>query len=333
MNQPTEFRAWRVREQGEEFVGEEQALSLDTLPDGEVLIKVSHSSLNYKDALSASGNPGVTRHYPHTPGIDAAGEVVESATGDPAVGSQVIVTGYDLGMNTDGGFGEYIRVPASWCIAMPDKWDAHRAMTYGTAGLTAGLCISKLLRMGARPEHGPVAVSGASGSVGSIAVEILAGQGFEVIAISGKPDHKDDLLALGAMDVVGRDQLAETKKPLVKPAFGNAVDTVGGAPLAELLKQVRPGGSVACCGLVAGPGLKTTVLPFILRGINLLGVDSVEIPLEEKQAVWDKLSGDWACRVNEKTVTTIGRKDLDGALKKFLKGESAGKIVLDHGLS
>ncbi|WP_100640587.1 YhdH/YhfP family quinone oxidoreductase [Marinobacter salexigens] len=330
MTSNVEFKAWRVEEKDGNYKGTEQTLNTADLPAGEVLVKVSHSSLNYKDALSASGNKAVSRSFPHTPGIDAAGEVVESATGSPAVGSQVIVTGYDLGMNTAGGFGEYIRVPAAWCVTMPSGWDSQTAMIYGTAGLTAGLCVQKILTMGAKPEQGKVAVTGASGAVGSVAVELLAKLGFDVVAISGKTDHADSLKALGAIEVVGRDALTEDKKPVLKPAFANAVDTVGGSPLAELLKQIKPGGSVSCCGLVAGPQLQTTVLPFILRGINLLGVDSVEIPLTEKEVVWKKFVGDWKCPKAEASAKTIGRADLDSALKAFLKGESAGKVVLDH---
>ncbi|MFP3978389.1 YhdH/YhfP family quinone oxidoreductase [Marinobacter sp. KMM 10035] len=330
MTSNVEFKAWRVDEQDGNYKGTEQTLSTADLSAGEVLIKVSHSSLNYKDALSASGNKGVSRSFPHTPGIDAAGEVVESATGAPTVGSQVIVTGYDLGMNTAGGFGEYIRVPAAWCVATPSGWDAQTAMIYGTAGLTAGLCVQKILTMGAKPEQGKVAVSGASGAVGSVAVELLAKLGFDVVAISGKADHAESLKALGAKEVLGRDALAEDKKPMLKPTFANAVDTVGGSPLAELLKQIKPGGSVSCCGLVAGPQLQTTVLPFILRGVNLLGVDSVEIPLADKESVWKKFAGDWKCEKTEASAKRIGRAELEGALNAFLKGESSGKIVLDH---
>lgn len=332
MTETTEFKAWRVHEEGDHFTGREETLPLDSLPEGDVLVRVSHSSLNYKDALSASGNRGVTREYPHTPGIDASGIVVEATGDDPAPGTPVIVTGYDLGMNTDGGFGEYIRVPRAWVAQMPSGWDAGKAMVYGTAGLTAGLCVSKLLTMGAGKDDGPVAVSGASGAVGSVAVEILSVLGFEVVAISGKVDYRSQLERLGAKEVLAREQLAEQKKPLLKPKFAHAVDTVGGNPLAELLKQIRPGGSVACCGLVAGPQLQTTVLPFILRGVNLLGVDSVEIPLSEKQAVWDRLATDWACPQTEQSARTIGRNELGSALQAFLKGESVGKIVLDHGL-
>lgn len=332
MTETTEFKAWRVHEESGRFTGREETRDLDSLPEGDVLVRVSHSSLNYKDALSASGNPGVTREFPHTPGIDAAGTVVEAAGNDPAAETPVIVTGYDLGMNTPGGFGEYIRVPRSWVAQMPAGWDARKAMIYGTAGLTAGLCVGKLLQMGATRDDGPVAVTGASGAVGSVALEILSVLGFEVVAISGKSGQRAQLESLGAKEVLDREQLAEQKKPMLKPRFAHAVDTVGGSPLAELLKQIRPGGSVACCGLVAGPQLKTTVMPFILRGVNLLGVDSVEIPLSEKQAVWDKLASDWACPKTEQSARSIGRNDLDSALQAFLKGESAGKIVLDHGL-
>jgi putative YhdH/YhfP family quinone oxidoreductase len=328
----TSFLAWRVEERDGQYVGGEQTLSVDDLPAGDVLIRVTHSSLNYKDALSASGNKGVTRSFPHTPGIDAAGEVVESAAANVAEGSQVIVTGYDLGMNTDGGFGEYIRVPATWVVPMPAGWDAKTAMIYGTAGLTAGLSVQKLLTMGATPDQGPVAVTGATGSVGSVAVELLSLLGFQVTAISGKSDRSENLHKLGAADIIGREVLAEQKRPMLKPVFANAVDTVGGAPLAELLKQIIPGGSVSCCGLVAGAQLQTTVLPFILRGINLLGIDSVEIPLVHKSAVWQKFSNEWACPETEQSARIVGRDQLDTSLKAFLKGESAGKIVLSHTL-
>lgn len=331
MRSVSSFPAWRVQEQSDgTFQGSEQTLSSsDNLSGGDTLVKVTHSSLNYKDALSAAGNKGVTKQYPHTPGIDAVGTIVDDDTGDA-----VIVTGYDLGMNTDGGFGEYIQVPREWCVPLPPEWrdDPRQAMIYGTAGLTAGLCVEKLLRMGASPDQGRVAVTGASGSVGSVAVEILSRQGFEVVAISGK--QPDLLKELGASEILGRDALDATKKPLLKPAFANAVDTVGGSPLTELLKQIQPGGSVACCGLVAGPKLESaTVFPFILRGVNLLGVDSVEIPLEQKQEIWEKLAGEWSCPVTEKAARDIGRHELDACLKAYLKGESTGKIVLDHSLT
>ncbi|MDX1633099.1 MAG: YhdH/YhfP family quinone oxidoreductase [Marinobacter sp.] len=330
MTETTEYQAWRVHEKDGKYVGAEETLSTDDLPDNDVLIRVSHSSLNYKDALSAAGNKGVTRSFPHTPGIDAAGEVVASKSGNPTLGQKVLVTGYDLGMNTPGGFGEYIRVPSGWCVPMPSAWSAHTAMIYGTAGLTAGLCVDKLLRMGLKPEQGKVVVTGASGAVGTVAVELLAKLGYEVVAISGKDKQHGELKKLGASEIRGRNELDHEKKPLVRPEFAGAVDTVGGGALAELLKRIQPGGSVACCGLVAGTEVQTTVLPFILRGVNLLGVDSVEIPAAEKQAIWDKLSGPWRCAKTEASARDIGRSGLDDALKAFLAGDSHGKIVLDH---
>lgn len=332
MNSDSEFKAWRVTEQDGQFNGAEVTLKVADLPEHEVLIRVSHSSLNYKDALSASGNRGVTRNFPHTPGIDAFGEVIDSTSDSVRAGQKVIVTGYDLGMNTDGGFGEYIRVPAAWCVPVPEGWDGVKAMTYGTAGLTAGLCVAKILMAGASPEQGPVAITGATGAVGSVCVELLSRLGFNVVGISGKADQSALLTELGAKEVVGRDALAEEKKPLLKPVYANAIDTVGGTPLAELLKRIQPGGSVACCGLVAGPQLPTTVLPFILRGVNLLGVDSVEIPLADKQAIWARLAGEWACPVTERNARRISRADLAQSLGAFLKGQSVGKVVLDHSL-
>lgn len=329
----TDFQAWRVQQAKDgSFAGSDQTLSTNNaLQEGEVLVKVSHSSLNYKDALSASGNKGVTRSFPHTPGIDAAGQVVETSDTSFKKGDQVLLTGYDLGMNTDGGFGEYIQVPSRWIVGMPATWDARTSMVYGTAGLTAGLCVQKLLQMGATPDQGKVAVNGASGSVGTVAVEILFNLGFQVVAISSK--DPDMLKTLGATEVMGREVLEASKKPMVKPEFANAVDTVGGSPLAELLKRIQPSGSVACCGLVAGLQLETTVLPFILRGVNLLGVDSVEIPLQDKEKVWANLASEWACPKTEKAARDIGRHELDACLKAFLHGDSFGKIVLDHSLT
>lgn len=325
------FQAWRVEQTPDgNFQGSEQTLTADTLPhaDDGVLIHVSHSSLNYKDALSASGNKGVTRNFPHTPGIDAVG--IRQDTQEPC-----LVTGYDLGMNTDGGYGEQIRVPAEWIVSpLPPFSKPQTAMVYGTAGLTAGLCLQKILRMGAKADDGKVLVTGATGAVGSVAVELLAKLGFQVVAVTGKVEtHKVRLMELGATDVVGRDTLEATKKPIVRPVFANAIDTVGGVPLAELLKQIQPGGSVACCGLVAGAKLETTVLPFILRGVNLLGVDSVEIPLEDKKAVWQKLATEWSCPKAEASAIEIGRHELDSNLKAFLRGQSSGKIVLNHSLT
>lgn len=353
---PKTFSAWRVdqiedstdkKAAAATFIGSEQILETTGIinddDNDKVWMRVTHSSLNYKDALSAAGSKGVTRTFPHTPGIDAAGVLLlqgdnkEQNATTTSSSSSALVTGYDLGMNTDGGFGEYICVPSSWVVSPNPFASARVAMIYGTAGLTAGLCVQKLLQVGhAQPSDGPVLVTGATGSVGSVAVEILAQKlGFDVVAVTGKVEtHRDMLMELGASQVVGRDVLeANPKKPVLKPVYAHAIDTVGGSPLAELLKQIQPGGSVACCGLVAGTQLDTTVLPFILRGINLLGVDSVEIPLQDKKKIWEKLATEWRCPRTEAMAKDIGRHELDAHLKAFLKGQSSGKIVLDHVMS
>jgi acrylyl-CoA reductase (NADPH) len=325
-----DFRAWRVSEKEGQFSGEVTERRFEDLPAGDALIRVDHSSLNFKDALSASGNKGVTREFPHTPGIDAAGEVVRADGSEFPPGAKVIVTGYDLGMNTDGGFGEYIRVPASWCVNLPGEWTSRTAMAYGTAGLTAALCIDKLLHAGLETGQGPVLVTGASGGVGSVAVELLSKLGFEVVAVSGKVDQAEALESLGAARVEGRDLLEESKKPVLKPEFAGAVDTVGGSTLAEIIKRLKPAGSVAACGLAGGTAVPTAVFPFILRGVNLLGVDSVEIPLEKKQAMWQKLAGDWRCEKTEAQAREIGFDELPEALSAFLKGQARGRVVLAH---
>lgn len=325
-----DFHAWRVFEEDGRFTGRVTGLQFDDLPSGEVLIRVDHSSLNFKDALSAAGTKRVTREFPHTPGIDAAGEVVRSDSDDWSPGSRVIVTGYDLGMNTDGGFGEYIRVPAAWCVPMPDQWTSREAMAYGTAGLTAALCVDKLLHAGLEPGQGPVLVTGASGGVGSVAVELLARLGFEVVAVSGKTDQHEALKTLGAARIEGRELLQDSGKPALKPEFAGAVDTVGGTALAEIIKRLKPGGSVAACGLAGGTEVPTTVFPFILRGVNLLGVDSVEIPLAKKQSMWTKLASDWRCEKTESQARLIGPEQLADELAAFLKGEGKGRVVLAH---
>lgn len=303
---------------------------LADLPAGDVLIRVRYSSVNYKDALSASGNKGVTRHYPHTPGIDAAGEVEESSTDAFSKGDKVLVMGYDLGMNTAGGYGQFIRVPADWVLRLPAGLDAREAMIYGTAGFTAALCVSSLLDVGIRPAQGRVLVTGASGGVGSVAVALLAQQGFNVVAATGKTDAHDWLQQLGASDFIDRaGLLADFNKPMHRPQWAAAVDTLGGEPLANLLKSIQYGGSVACCGLAASANLPTSVLPFILRGINLLGVDSVELPREIKQQIWDDLAGDWKLPNLEALLThRLALEELPTYLSDVLAGKTVGRAIV-----
>ncbi len=299
------------------------------LPEGDLLIRVRHSSVNYKDALSARGNKGVTRKYPHTPGIDAAGEVVESAVDSFSAGDEVIVIGYDLGMNTLGGFGEYIRVPAAWAVQRPQGITLRESMITGTAGFTAALCVRKLLRNGLKPGQGPVLVTGASGGVGSYAVALLSKLGFEVTAMTGSASAHDFLRKLGARQIIDRSELAEpSKKPMLAEQWAGAVDAVGGEPLGNILKSLQYGGSVACCGLVASPVFPATVLPFILRNVNLLGVDSVELPLAEKAEVWEHLAADWKLDNLEDLATDIGLEELVDALDAVFNGRSTGRLVL-----
>jgi len=263
----------------------------DDLPEGDLLIKVRYSSLNFKDAMSAHGNKGVTRKFPHQPGIDAAGVVEQSAPNAFKVGDKVIVTGYDLGMNTAGGLGQYIRVPAHWVVKCPEGMSLKQSMHFGTAGLTAALCINKLVLNGLTPDQGPVLVTGATGGVGGIAVMLLAKLGYKVVASSGKVDQKDFLISIGASEVIERGELAaENKRPMLKELYAAAIDVAGGNTLSNVIKSVKYGGSVASCGLVQAADFSSSVFPFILRNVNLLGVDSVELPLPMKAKIWQQLS-------------------------------------------
>ncbi|WP_278463401.1 YhdH/YhfP family quinone oxidoreductase [Stutzerimonas kunmingensis] len=301
----------------------------DELPAGEVLIRVHYSSLNFKDALSASGNRGVTRSFPHTPGIDAAGVVASSSVGEFAEGDEVIVTGYDLGMNTAGGFGQYIRVPAAWVIKRPQGLSLREAMILGTAGLTAALCVDKLEQAGLEPGEAPVLVTGATGGVGSIAVALLASLGYKVAAVTGKADQADFLTRLGASQIVERAALqAGVEKALLKEQWGGAVDTVGGDILFNVVKSLQRGASVACCGLTAGTHFPASVLPFILRGVNLLGVDSVEIPLVVKASMWDKLSLQWKLANLDDLSQEVGLEELPTAIERILAGGQVGRVLV-----
>lgn len=304
--------------------------SVDDLPPGDLLIRVRYSSLNYKDALSAKGVPGVTRAYPHTPGIDAAGIVIESSSDDISEGDEIIVTGYDLGMNTAGGFGQLIRVPGSWAVKLPQGMSLEDSMILGTAGLTAGLCVDKLIQMGASPTDGPVLVTGATGGVGSVAVMLLAKLGYEIVALSGKADKEQFLRTLGASSVVGRAALSEeNKKSMLATDWAHAIDVVGGNILSNVIKSLKPGGSVAICGLVASPAFDATVLPFILRGINVLGVDSVEIPLQKKVEIWNKFAADWKLEELQSLATESDLEGLSAAINTIFSGQMVGRTIVN----
>jgi alcohol dehydrogenase len=312
------------------FVREIKQRAFSELPGGELIVEVKYSSLNYKDALSATGNKGVTRKYPHTPGIDAAGVVAHSTTKSVAVGEQVIVTGFDLGMNTSGGFGQYISIPAAWAIKPPQGLSLRDSMAYGTAGLTAALCVLRLLAGGLNKDQGEVLVTGATGGVGSIAVGILAKLGFDVIAATGKTNEEALLKKLGAKGIISREEANDTSgRPLQKPRWAGVVDTVGGNILATALKTAKYAGLVAACGMAMSADLNVNVFPFILRGVSLLGVDSVEIPMRARNMAWQKLAGEWRLDLGDDLVTECSLKDLDPKIDQILKGEMRGRVVVD----
>lgn len=324
----TAFRALRIERSGDTFVRRVEQVPFDTLPEHDLTVRVAYSSLNYKDALSATGNPGVSKTYPHTPGIDAAGTVVASRDPRFKLGDEVIVTSYDLGMNTAGGFGEFIRVPADWTLPLPRGLSLREAMVLGTAGLTAGLCLEALLAHGLEPNTGPVVVTGASGGVGSVAVALLAKLGFEVWAITGTKGAHGWLRELGASEIMPREALDEpAERPLLKAQFAGGIDTVGGEPLSSLVKSLKYRASVAACGLVAGPQLALTVFPFILRGVNLLGIDSAQCPMALRRAVWEKLAGPW--RVDLSSVTREATLfELSPVIDEMLLGRTQGRVLV-----
>jgi putative YhdH/YhfP family quinone oxidoreductase len=304
---------------------------LQDLPAGEVLIKVAYSALNYKDALSATGNKGVTKKYPHTPGVDAAGHVVESHHPQFQAGEAVIVTGYDLGMNTAGAFAEYIRVPANWVVKLPNHLALKDSMIYGTAGFTAAQSILQLQHSGLRPDQGEVLVTGATGGVGSLGVALLANLGYHVVAATGKPQSHDFLRTLGAKEIIGRDTLRDDpNRPLLKSRWAGVLDTVGGDILAAAIKSTQYRGRVSCCGLVASPQLSLTVFPFILRGVHLLGIDSAQCPEETRLKIWELLAGDWnIAALLPKLVIDSDLVKLNTVyIDQILQGQIQGRVVI-----
>jgi putative YhdH/YhfP family quinone oxidoreductase len=295
-----------------------------------VLIRVHFSSLNYKDGLSCIGNPGVTRNYPHTPGIDASGEVTESLDSRFKEGDSVIVTGYDLGMNTSGGFGEYIRVPADWVVPLPEGMTFKEASIYGVAGFTAALSVDALQKYGVNPEQGEIVVTGSTGGVGSVSVALLSLLGYTVVASTGKKEESEFLQRLGASEIISREEVNdESKKPLLRERWAGAVDTVGGTTLAALLKAAKRGGAVAATGLVASSELSTTVFPFILRGVSLLGIDSGFTPTKLRLEIWNKLAGIWKIPQLEQLTIDCTLEELDPEIDKILAGGQRGRVVVN----
>jgi len=323
------FKGFIVEEQGGRFVRNIKTRSVRDLPENDLLIRVRYSSLNYKDALSASGNKGITKNYPHTPGIDAVGTVVSSDTKKFRESEKVIVTSYDLGMNTSGGFGQYIRVPSDWAVKLPEEFSMKESMIIGTAGLTAGMSVFRLTEH-IKPEHGKVVVSGATGGVGSLSVAILAKLGFNVSAISGKEKDHDFLLKLGAGEVIARkDFEQENTRPMMKGCFAGGIDTVGGSILDNIIKSTQPMGMVTCCGNVASAKLNLTIFPFILRGVSLIGIDSQNYPMAYREIVWNKLAKDWKPDNLMEVYTEISLAELSDNIDLMLDGKLKGRTVLD----
>ncbi|MCO6487329.1 MAG: YhdH/YhfP family quinone oxidoreductase [Phaeodactylibacter sp.] len=324
------FRAlWVTEQSNQTFSRQIVQRDIDSLPPGEVLIRVHYSSLNYKDALSASGNRGVTRNYPHTPGIDAAGIVAESQSPAFKAGAPVLVTGYDLGMNTSGGYAEYIRVPADWVVPLPDGLSLRESMIYGTAGFTAALSVYQLQKHDITPESGKIAVTGATGGVGSVAVGILAQAGYEVAAVTGKPEAGDFLRGLGAGEVIGREEVDDQSgRAFLKARFAGAVDTVGGNILATLLKSLHYGGVATCCGLVQSSQLNTTVFPFILKSVSLIGIDSVQCSQEVRRLVWNKLATGWKLEQLEELSRECTLEELPDRIDRILEGKLKGRTLV-----
>lgn len=326
------YRAFRAHEVSfNTFERKIEILDTDELPEGDVLIKVEYSDLNYKDALSAYGNRGVTRKYPHTPGIDAAGTVIESDSEKFQAGDRIVAGGFDLGMNTPGGFGEYIRVPAEWLVKLPDDISFRDSMIIGGTGYTAGLCVTKLLEQGVKPDQGPVLVTGAAGGVGSWSVLILKKLGFKVIAGTSNIEDSAEIIAkLGADEHVDKSVIDDQSgRPLLKWRWAGAIENVGGNVLSTALRACKPEGAVTSIGNIYSHELNMTVYPFILNGVKLIGVSAPIINAETRALVWKKFENEYKVNVPD-IVKEIQLEDLDEALALVQKRKNRGQVILKH---
>jgi acrylyl-CoA reductase (NADPH) len=329
------FKAYRTFEDNKVVSSRFVETSIDELDHGAVIVKTKYSTINYKDALSYNGAGRIMRKYPTIGGIDMAGTVESSSDPRWKKGDKVIVHGYDMGVAHDGGYSEYVRVPGDWVVRRPESMTAFDAMTLGTAGFTAALAIMQMEVNGLAPGNGPVAVTGATGGVGSVAIEILAKTGYEVVAITGKEEESDYLKQLGAKEVIARQSIDLARiRPLESARWAGAVDNLGGDILAWLLASMKIGGTVGAVGLAADMKLATTVAPFILRGVSLLGADSVNCPMSVRQRIWNKLAVDWRPDIVHDQVRTIDFDELpthfDAYLKGLVRGRTVVKVAADH---
>jgi len=323
------YKAFVVDEKDGAYVQSIKTLSTENLPTGDVLVRVYYSSVNYKDALSATGNKGVTKNYPHTPGIDAVGIVEDSTNSIYAIGDEVIVTGYDLGMNTPGGYGQYIRVPAEWVVKLPQGLSMKEAMIIGTAGYTAGISVKRLSEL-VKPTDGKIIVTGATGGVGSVALSLLSKLGYETVAVSGKESEYEFLKSLGAKEILSRSEFQQVdKRPLLSAKYAGAVDAVGGPILENIIKMLQPLGAVTTCGSISSTQLNMTVFPFILRGITLIGVSAQNYPTSLRSDLWNKLSNEWKPDHLMDLYTEIKLTDLQSSIELILKGELKGRTIVN----
>jgi len=324
------FRAYRIDEQDGEIVAGFQELAVDDLTEGNVVIKVSHSTINYKDALAATGAGRILRRYPLNGGIDLAGSVVSSDDADFQPGTAVLVNGCGLSETVDGGYSQYARVDSGSIVPIPEGMSALEAMQIGTAGYTAALAIHRMEQNGQLPENGPVVVTGATGGVGSIAIDMLDGRGYEAVAVTGKAVEEDYLKTIGARRVLLREQIDLGKRPMEKAEWAGAIDNLGGDYLTWLTRTMDYGGNIASIGLAASHKLNTTVLPFILRAVCLLGINSVDTPRELRLAVWSRIGGDLRPRhLDTIGSRTIGFEELPGAFQAYIDGTVTGRTVVE----
>jgi NADPH2:quinone reductase len=333
MTTMTTYRAFRIHDDDQGYHAGLEELSLTEPKEGEVLVRVSHSSVNYKDALAGTGKGKILRTFPLVGGIDAAGTVERSHDRRFGDGDHVIATGWGLSFDHDGGYAQYLCVPGDWLVPCPAGLDARSAMILGTAGFTAALAVHRMQVNGQRPDMGPILVTGATGGVGSIAVNMLHHLGYEVAAVSGKPALHDWLRSLGASRILGRDELPGEKRPLEKAIWGGAVDNVGGDMLAQITRTLAPWGNIASIGLAGGHELHTTVMPFILRGASLLGCNSVDVPNPLRTQLWDHLAGDWRPPHLDRILTTTESLDtLPLVFERLLAGQVHGRALVEVGV-
>ncbi len=324
----TDYRAFRIHNENGHKAGIEE-LPLTDPGDGEILIRSRFSSINYKDALAGTGRGKILRSFPLTGGIDVAGEIAASRDARFKEGDEVLITGYGLGVESDGGYAEYVKAPADWVIPLPENLGPFECMALGTAGFTAALAVHRMEHNGQRPDMGPILVTGASGGVGSIALDILSSLGYESVAVSGKSELYEFLRALGASRILDRDAIPGKGRPLEKAIWGGAIDNVGGEMLARVAASVGSWGNIASIGLAGDHELHTTVMPFILRGVSLLGIDSVNCPRDLRETLWQRLASDMRPRHLEEIVSqTVQLDGLPGVFERMLQGKTHGRTVV-----